>query len=162
MAVAKGIGGGFPLGAFMATEKAAVGMVPGTHGSTYGGNPLATAMGNAVLDVIEQPGFYDTVHARSAYARGKLEALQRRHPGVIADIRGQGLMLGLRTVVPNTDLVNELFGMGMLTVGAGDNTVRYYPSLVVSEAEIDESISFLDKACVAIEGRLKAPAAAGA
>jgi acetylornithine/N-succinyldiaminopimelate aminotransferase len=160
MAVAKGIGGGFPLGAFLATEKAAKGMVPGTHGSTYGGNPLATAMGNAVLDVILQPGFFDTVHARSAYARDKLQAAVRRHPQVLAEVRGHGLMLGLRTVVPNTELVNALFALNMLTVGAGDNTVRYYPSLVVSEAEIDESVALIDQACATIEGRIKVPAAA--
>ena len=160
MAVAKGIGGGFPLGAFLATEKAAAGMVPGTHGSTYGGNPLATAMGNAVLDVILQPGFFDTVLARSAYARSRLDGLLRRHPQVLADVRGQGLMLGLKCVVPSADVVTELHGLGMLVVGAGDNTIRYYPSLIVSEAEIDESIALLDKACSAIEQRSSVPKAA--
>lgn len=153
MAVAKGIANGFPLGAFMATEKAAAGMVFGTHGSTYGGNPLATACGNAVLDVMLEPGFFEGVQKRAAYFRGKLEGLVAKHPKVLAEVRGMGFISGLRCVTPSGDLVNALFERGMLTVGAGDNVVRTYPSLIAPAADIDHGIAMIDDACAALAAK---------
>jgi acetylornithine/N-succinyldiaminopimelate aminotransferase len=161
MAVAKGIGNGFPLGAFLATEKAAAGMVFGTHGSTYGGNPLATAVGNAVLDVMLAPGFFDGVRERAAWFRTRLEALVARHPKILAEVRGTGFITGLRCVVPSADLVNALFERQMLTVGAGDNVVRVYPSLVAPTEDLDYGLAIIDDACRDLAARLPAAAPAG-
>lgn len=147
MSVAKAIGNGFPLGACLATEKAAVGMVPGTHGSTYGGNPLATACGNAVLDVVLAPGFLDRVIAMGALLKVRLADLVARHPKVLAEVRGEGLMLGLRCVVPAGNLVDRARAHGMLTVGAADNVVRLLPPLIIDEGHVDEAIRVLDAAC---------------
>jgi acetylornithine/N-succinyldiaminopimelate aminotransferase len=152
MMVAKGIGGGFPLGAVLATEKAAAGMIAGSHGSTYGGNPLATAIGNAVLDVVLTPGFLDSVNASAALLLSGLQELVARHPKILAEARGEGLLLGLRCVVPNTDLVRELNALKLLTVGAGDNVVRLVPPLVVSAEEIDEALAKIAAACRVLEG----------
>ncbi len=147
MSVAKAIGNGFPLGACLATEKAAVGMVAGTHGSTYGGNPLATACGNAVLDVVLAPGFLDRVVAMGALLKGRLADLVARHPEVLAEARGEGLMLGLKCVVPAGGLVDRARAHGMLTVGAADNVVRLLPPLIIDEGHVDEAIRVLDAAC---------------
>ncbi len=155
MAVAKGIGGGFPLGAFLATAEAAKGMTAGTHGTTYGGNPLAMAVGNGVLDVVADPKLLAQVEEVSLLLKQRLAELKDRHPAVIAEIRGQGLMLGLRTVVTNTDLVAELRSQGMLTVGAGDNVVRLLPPLIIDHADVGEAYKRLDAACTAIETRLR-------
>ncbi len=152
MMVAKGIGGGFPLGAVLATEKAAAGMIAGSHGSTYGGNPLATAIGNAVLDVVLTPGFLDSVNASAALLLSGLQELVARHPKILGEARGEGLLLGLRCVVPNTDLVRELNSLKLLTVGAGDNVVRLVPPLVVSAEEIDEALAKIAAACRVLEG----------
>jgi acetylornithine/N-succinyldiaminopimelate aminotransferase len=162
MAVAKGIGGGFPLGAFLATREAAKGMTAGTHGTTYGGNPLAMAVGNGVLDVVADPALLAQVERVSLLLKQRLAELKDRHPAVIAEIRGQGLMLGLRTVVTNTDLVAELRTQGMLTVGAGDNVVRLLPPLIIDDAEVGEAFKRLDAACTAIEARLRDVARAAA
>jgi acetylornithine/N-succinyldiaminopimelate aminotransferase len=162
MAVAKGIGNGFPLGAFMATEKAAAGMVFGTHGSTYGGNPLATAAGNAVLDVMLAPGFFEGVRERIDYFQPRLQALVAKHPKVLAEVRGTGFITGLRCVVPSGELVNALFERQMLTVGAGDNVVRIYPSLVAPREDLDHGLAIIDDACQALTAKLAATASAGA
>ena len=151
MAVAKGIGGGFPLGACLASEKAAQGMTLGTHGSTYGGNPLAMAVGNAVLDVVLADGFLETVRARAESLRGRLETVVRAHPEIVAEVRGLGLMLGLQCVVPNLDLLERLRGAGLLTVGAGDNVVRFLPPLIVEESHIDEAATILERVCAGWE-----------
>ena len=124
MALAKALGGGFPIGACLATAEAAKGMTAGTHGSTFGGNPLATAVGNAVLDVVLAPGFLDRVRKNSILLKQRLAELKDRYPGVIAEVRGEGLLIGLRAVVPNGDLVTELRNEKLLTVAAGDNVVR--------------------------------------
>jgi acetylornithine/N-succinyldiaminopimelate aminotransferase len=147
MAVAKGIGGGFPLGACLATEKAAVGMTPGTHGSTYGGNPLATAVGNAVLDLMLEPGFLEGVDRIARVLWNRLNELAARHPKVVAEVRGAGLLLGLRIKpeIVNGTVVDRLRDAGLLTVGAGDNVVRLLPPLIITETEIDEAIAILDK-----------------
>src|SRR5262249_54751606 len=135
MGLAKALGGGFPVGACLATSEAAKGMTTGTHGSTFGGNPLAMAAGNAVLDVMLADGFFDHVRRMSLVLKQKLAAIKDRYPGVISEVRGEGLLLGLRAVVPSAELVDELRAERMITVAAGDNVVRLLPPLIVSEAE---------------------------
>ena len=147
MAIAKGIGGGFPLGACLATEKAAVGMTAGTHGSTFGGNPLATAVGNAVLDIVMAPGFLDSILQRALTLKQKLAQLKDAHPEIIEDIRGAGLMMGIKCKVPNTALQAAAMDQHLLTIGAGDNVVRLLPPLVVTDADIAEAVDRLDRAC---------------
>ena len=153
MAIAKGIGGGFPLGACLATEKAAAGMTAGSHGSTFGGNPLATAVGNAVLDVVMADGFLDSVLQRSLTLKQKLAQLKDAHPGIIEDIRGSGLMMGIKCKVPNTALQAAAMDEHLLTIGAGDNVVRLLPPLVVTDADIADAVNRLDRACRALEAR---------
>ncbi len=155
MAVAKGIGGGFPMGAFMATREAAKGMTAGTHGSTYGGNPLAMAVGNAVLDLVADPVLLKKVESMGLLLKQRLAELKDRHPAVIAEIRGKGLLMGIRTLVPNTELVAELREEHLLTIGAGDNVVRLLPPLIIDEADIAEAVKRIDKACTTIEMRLR-------
>lgn len=145
MAIAKALGSGFPIGACLATERAAAGMGPGTHGSTFGGNPLAVAAGNAVLDVMLEADFFDRVQARARLLRGKLEELVKAYPKLFAELRGSGLLLGIRCVVPAGDVVNRLRQNGLLALTAGDNVLRLLPPLVVSEAEIGEAMDTLHK-----------------
>ncbi len=147
MGLAKGIGGGFPVGAVLATGDAASGMVPGTHGSTYGGNPLAMAAGNAVLDVMLEPGFLKTVKARGQYLRQALDGIAARHPGIIDSVRGAGLMQGIRCVGSNAEMMTALREAGLLTVVAAENVVRILPPLNVSEPEIDESAGLIETVC---------------
>jgi acetylornithine/N-succinyldiaminopimelate aminotransferase len=158
VAVAKGIGGGFPMGAFMATTDAAKGMTAGTHGSTYGGNPLAMAVGNAVLDIVAEPEFLANVERIALLLKQRLAELKDRYPSVIAEIRGKGLLMGIRTVVTNTDLVAELRDQGLLTIGAGDNVVRLLPPLIIDEADVAEATKRLEAGCAAIDARLRAAA----
>jgi acetylornithine/N-succinyldiaminopimelate aminotransferase len=153
--LAKGLGGGFPVGACLATADAGKGMTAGTHGSTFGGNPLAMAVGNAVLDVVLAPGFLDEVQRKALLLRQRLAEIQDRHPDVIAEVRGEGFLLGLRTHVPNTDLVDALRAEHVLVVAAGDNVVRLLPSLIVSDAEISEGIARLDRAASAVAASVK-------
>jgi len=159
MSIAKGIGGGFPMGACLATQEAASGMTLGTHGTTFGGNPLAMAVGNAVLDVVLAPGFIENVGRIALRLKQSLAELKDKHPEVIAEIRGEGLMLGLKLHTPNTDFVNEARAQGLLVVGAGDNVVRLLPPLIITEADVGEAVSRLDKAASATEASLKRPAA---
>jgi acetylornithine/N-succinyldiaminopimelate aminotransferase len=146
MAIAKGIGGGFPLGACLATERAASGMTAGSHASTFGGNPLAMAVGNAVLDIVLAPGFLEHVRDVANYARQQLAGLVASHPKVFEDVRGEGLMLGLKMRVPNTEFVSALFKHKMLAVGAGDNVVRLLPPLIIEEGEVREALTLLGDA----------------
>jgi acetylornithine/N-succinyldiaminopimelate aminotransferase len=155
MAVAKGIGGGFPMGAFMATAEAAKGMTAGTHGSTYGGNPLAMAVGNAVLDIVSDPEFLEQVEKTGLLLKQRLAELKDRFPTVIAEIRGKGLLLGIRTVGANTEFVAELREQGMLTIGAGDNVVRLLPPLIIGDADVAEAMKRLEAGCAAIDRRLR-------
>jgi acetylornithine/N-succinyldiaminopimelate aminotransferase len=155
MAVAKGIGGGFPMGAFLATSEAAKGMTAGTHGSTYGGNPLAMAVGNAVLDIVAEPDFLAKVEKTALFLKQRLAELKDRYPSVIAEVRGKGLLMGIRTVVANTDLVAELREQKLLTIGAGDNVVRLLPPLIVDEADVSEAVKRIEAACAAIDKRLR-------
>src|SRR5215510_11492173 len=145
VATAKGIGGGFPMGDCLAKEKAAKALTAGSHGSTFGGGPLAMACANAVLDVMLADGFFANVERMGRLLRTRLEALVKRHPVVFSDVRGAGLMLGLKCVVPNTDMVNKLRDAGLLTVGAGDNTVRVLPPLIIAESHVEEALAILDK-----------------
>jgi acetylornithine/N-succinyldiaminopimelate aminotransferase len=159
MSIAKGIGGGFPMGACLATEEAASGMTLGTHGTTFGGNPLAMAVGNAVLDVILAPGFIEQVQRTALRLRQSLAQLKDQHPQVIEEIRGEGLMLGLKLKTPNTDFVAEARAAGLLVVAAGDNVVRLLPPLIIGESEVAEAVARLDKAAGAVEAELARPAA---
>jgi acetylornithine/N-succinyldiaminopimelate aminotransferase len=162
MTLAKGIGGGFPFGACLATTEAAKGMTAGTHGSTFAGNPLAMAAGNAVLDVVQAPGFLDKVQHTALLLKQRLAEIKDRHAAVIAEIRGEGLLIGMRAVVPSGQLVEELRAEKLLAVGAGDNVVRLLPPLVVSEAEIDQAVDMIDRACTRIGQSLAAPRKEGA
>lgn len=151
MTVAKGIGGGFPLGACLATAAAADGMGLGTHGSTYGGNPLACAVGCAVMDVVTAPGFLDGVSRISGRFRQGLEGLVAAHPKVFEAVRGEGLMLGLKCVVPSPEVVKAGYAARVLVVNAAENVVRLLPPLNLTEAEVDEGLRRLDEAASAIE-----------
>jgi acetylornithine/N-succinyldiaminopimelate aminotransferase len=151
LASAKALGGGFPIGACLATAEAAKGMTTGTHGSTFGGNPLAMAAGNAVLDIVLAPGFLDRVRYHAIRFRQCLAELKDRHPSVIADVRGEGLLLGLRAVGPNGVLVDALRAERLLSVAAGDNVVRLLPPLIIEESEISAAIERIDAAARRIE-----------
>ncbi len=153
MAIAKGIGGGFPMGACLATEKAAQGMTVGTHGSTFGGNPLATAVGNAVLDVVLAKGFLASIQQRALTLKQKLARLKDEHPAVIEDIRGAGLMMGIKCKLPNTELQAAALDQYLLTIAAGDNVLRLLPPLIVTDADIADAVNRLDRACRALEAK---------
>lgn len=146
MAVAKGIGGGFPMGACLATSEAAAGMVAGTHGSTYGGNPLAMAVGNAVLDVVLSDGFLQHVRDVALVFRQGLASLKDRFPDVISDIRGEGLMIGVKAAVPAGDLLQGIRDEKLLGVMAGDNVIRLLPPLITTAEEAREGLARLEKA----------------
>jgi acetylornithine/N-succinyldiaminopimelate aminotransferase len=144
LATAKALGGGFPVGACLATERAAVGMKAGTHGSTFGGNPLAMAVANAVLDVMLADGFLPQVEKMAALLARQLDGLVRKHPRVLAERRGKGLLTGLKCVVPSGEMVEKLRRAGLLTVGAGENVVRLLPPLIVDEGHIEEAVGIID------------------
>ncbi|MDH6256935.1 aspartate aminotransferase family protein [Bradyrhizobium sp. BR13661] len=156
MSLAKALGGGFPIGAILATADAAAGMGPGSHGSTFGGNPLAIAAANAVLDVMLAPGFFDHVQRMSLLLKQKLASVIDRHPDIVSEIRGEGLLVGVKAVVPSGDLVAALRNEKLLTVGAGDNVVRFLPPLIVTEAEIEDGVARLERACTALSGNKRA------
>jgi acetylornithine/N-succinyldiaminopimelate aminotransferase len=162
MAIAKGIGGGFPLGACLATTEAGKGMTVGTHGSTYGSNPLGAAVGNAVLDVVLAPGFLDGVRSTALLLKQRLAEVKDRYPAVIAEVRGEGLLIGLRALIPGGELVDALRAEKLLTVAAADNVVRLLPPLIVGEPEIGEAIQRLDRACAKITRALTEPSKQGA
>ena len=151
MGIAKGIGGGFPIGACLATERAAAGMVAGTHGSTYGGNPLGASVACAVLDEVLSDGFLDNVRRTASALNQKLGALIDAHPDTLESARGEGMMMGIKCKAPNMDIVNACYAEDLLTVPAGDNVVRILPPLNVTPEEIDLAISKIDAACTAIE-----------
>jgi acetylornithine/N-succinyldiaminopimelate aminotransferase len=153
MCVAKGIGGGFPLGACLATAEAAKGMTVGTHGSTYGGNPLGMAVGVEAISMVLEPGFLEHVRTVASYFRQQLAQLIAAHPAVFEDMRGQGLMLGLKMRVPNTEFVTAARKHGLLIVGAGDNVVRLLPPLIVTEEQVREAIGLLSSAAQDFESR---------
>ncbi len=150
MALAKGLGGGFPIGACLATAEAASGMTPGSHGSTFGGNPLAVAAANAVLDVMLEPDFLPRVQSIALLAKQKLASVVDRYPQVLGEVRGEGLLLGLKAVVPAAELMAALRAEKMLSVAAGDNVVRLLPPLILSEAELAEAVERLERACASL------------
>jgi acetylornithine/N-succinyldiaminopimelate aminotransferase len=160
MPLAKALGGGFPVGAVLASSEAAKGMTPGTHGSTFGGNPLAMSAVNATLDVMLAPGFFDHVKKIGILFKQRLAEIKDRYPELIAEVRGEGLLVGLRAVVPAGELVNAIRAEKMLAVGAGDNVVRLLPPLIISEQEMAEGIARLDRACAQLSRSAKHPAAA--
>ena len=153
MMVAKGIGGGFPLGAVLATEEAASGMTAGTHGSTYGGNPLGCAVGCAVMDHVSDPAFLAEVNRKAGLMRQKLEGLVASHPEVFEEVRGTGLMLGLKCVAPNIDVVNAGYDNEVVTVPAADNVIRLLPPLTLTDDDIDEAYARLDRAATAVAAK---------
>ena len=150
MSLAKALGGGFPIGAVLASAEAAKGMAPGSHGSTFGGNPLAVAAANAVLDVMLKPGFFEHVQKMSLLLKQKLASVVDRYPSVLSEVRGEGLLIGVKAVVPSGDLVTALRDQKLLTVGAGENVVRFLAPLIVTEAELDQSIASLERACAVL------------
>ncbi|WP_412506055.1 aspartate aminotransferase family protein [Roseovarius sp. SYSU LYC5161] len=158
MMVAKGIGGGFPLGAVLATEAAASGMTAGTHGSTYGGNPLACAVGSRVMDIVADPAFLAEVARKSGLFRQKLEGLVDSHPLIFESVRGAGLMLGLKCRVTNTDVVKAGYDALLTTVPAADNVLRLLPPLNISDDEIDEALERLSAAATELEQHTAATA----
>ncbi|MGR3314845.1 aspartate aminotransferase family protein [Roseovarius indicus] len=151
MMVAKGIGGGFPLGAVLATEDAASGMTAGTHGSTYGGNPLGCAVGNAVMDLVADPAFLSEVNRKAGLLRQKLEGLVAGHPEVFEEVRGAGLMLGLKCKALNADVVKAGYDAEVITVPAADNVIRLLPPLNLSDDEVAEAVTRLDAAATQVE-----------
>ena len=149
MALAKGLGSGFPVGAILASDKAAAGMTPGSHGSTFGGNPLAMSVCNAVLDVILEPGFLAHVEEVGEALREALQGMIERHPRVYAGLRGRGLILGLECRVPNGEIVAAAVEGGLLTVAAAENVVRLLPSLVIEKPQVEEAVAILERVAAA-------------
>jgi acetylornithine/N-succinyldiaminopimelate aminotransferase len=150
MMVAKGIGGGFPIGAVLATEDAASGMTAGTHGSTYGGNPLGCAVGAAVLETIADDAFLADVNRKAGLLRQKLEGLVAAHPEVFESVRGSGLMIGIKCKATNTDIVDAGYAAGVLTVPAADNVIRLLPALNITDADIATAVVLLDQAAASL------------
>ena len=147
MPIAKGIGGGFPLGACLLTKKISVGMTPGTHGSTFGGNPLAMSIGNAVLDIIFDKDFLENVKQKGEYFNQGLNKIKGKYPKIIGEIRGVGLIKGLKMLVDNVEFIKKLMNHKMLTVKAEENVIRLFPPLIVNNKELDEAIEKIDKVC---------------
>ena len=145
--IAKGIGGGFPLGACLVTKKVSTGMTAGTHGSTFGGNPLAMAVGNAVLDVLFQKNFFKNVKEKGEYFHEGLNRIKKKYPKIIGEVRGVGLIKGIKMLVDNTEFMNKLMDHQMLTVKAAENVIRLFPPLVIKNEELDEAISKIEKTC---------------
>ena len=145
MSIAKGFGGGFPIGACLATEKAAKALGPGSHGSTFGGNPLACSAANSVLDVMLEPGFFEGVQSMSKIFWQKLEATTKKYPNLIEEVRGLGLMIGLKCKIENTVLVGKLQEHSLLAIGAGDNVVRFVPPLIIEESHINEAMAIIEQ-----------------
>jgi acetylornithine/N-succinyldiaminopimelate aminotransferase len=160
MTLAKALGGGFPIGACLATAEASKGMTAGTHGSTFGGNQLAMAAGNASLDVIAGDGFLDRMRKNSLLLKQRLAELRDRHSSVIAEVRGEGLLIGLRMVPPASEMVDELRNEKMLAVAAGDNVVRLLPPLIIGENEVAEAFARIDRACAKLAKAHPRPAKA--
>jgi len=145
--IAKGIGGGFPLGACLVTKKISIGMTPGTHGSTFGGNPLAMAVGNAVLDILFEKNFLKNVKQKGEYFHQGLNKVKEKYPKIIGEIRGIGLMKGLKMLIDNTEFMKKLMDHKMLTVKAEENVIRIFPPLIVKNIELDEAINKIEIVC---------------
>ena len=145
--IAKGIGGGFPLGACLVTKKVSIGMTPGTHGSTFGGNPLAMAVGNAVLDIIFSKDFLNNVKKKGKYFDERLNKIKDKYPKIIGEVRGIGLIKGIKLLVDNAEFIMKLMNHKMLTVKAEENVIRLFPPLVVDNKELDEAVILIEKVC---------------
>tara|TARA_Y100000590_G_scaffold403442_1_gene490155 strand:- start:1895 stop:3061 length:1167 start_codon:yes stop_codon:yes gene_type:complete len=145
--IAKGIGGGFPLGACLVTKRVSIGMTPGTHGSTFGGNPLAMSVGNAVLDIILKDNFLNDVKKKSEYFDKGLKNIKNKYPKIIAELRGAGMIRGLKLLVDNNKFIQNLMKHKMLSVKAEENVVRLFPPLIIKEEELDEGITKLEAVC---------------
>ena len=145
--IAKGIGGGFPLGVCLVTKKVSVGMTAGTHGSTFGGNPLAMAVGNAVLDILCEKNFLKNVKEKGKFFFQELNKIKEKYPKIIGEIRGAGLMIGLKMLVDNTEFMQKLMNQKMLTIKAEENVIRLFPPLIVSNNELNEAINKIEEAC---------------
>ena len=145
MALAKGLGGGFPIGACLMRDDVAEALIPGTHGSTFGGNPLAMAVGSCVMDIVNTPDFLSNIEKKGLFFKDELNTLQKKYPNVIAEIRGLGLMIGIKCVVENNLLANKLYENGVLTVNAADNVIRILPPLNITMTEIKKVISLFEK-----------------
>jgi acetylornithine/N-succinyldiaminopimelate aminotransferase len=150
--IAKGLGGGFPVGACLATARAASGMTAGSHGSTFGGNPLACTVANAVLDVMLADGFMDHVVARGRQLHERLEAIRVQHPNVIAEVRGRGLLVGLRLHQGSAEFIKALQGQGLVSVPAAEEVVRLLPPLIIGEGEIDQGCAMIEAVCRELAG----------
>lgn len=150
MAIAKGLGGGFPVGAFLTTQRVGAAMTAGSHGSTFGGNPLAMAAANAVLDIVLANGFLDEVNRKALLLKQRLAEIADLNSEIIGEVRGEGLMMGLKCKVPNAQLIEALYKQRLLTIGAGDNVVRLLPPLIVSEADIKEACDKINSACASL------------
>jgi len=150
MSSAKGIGGGFPLGAVLAKEQFAKALVPGTHGTTYGGNPLACAAGNAVLDIILAPGFLEDVDRKGRKLRAELDRIAAEFPSVYANARGMGLLLGLKCVLPQGQVQAACVAEGLMAITAGDNVLRLAPPLTVTDSDLDQAVAMLRRATQAV------------
>jgi acetylornithine/N-succinyldiaminopimelate aminotransferase len=159
MSSAKGIGGGFPLGAVLAKEKFAKALVPGTHGTTYGGNPLACAAGNAVLDVILAPGFLEGVQRKGNKLKGELDRIAREFPTVFVDARGMGLLLGMKAAIPVGQIQAACVAEGLMAITAGDNVLRLAPPLVLSDADLDQAVTMLRAAATKVAATIDKAAA---
>ncbi len=151
MTLAKALGGGFPVGACLATSEAGKGMTAGTHGSTFGGNPLAMAVGNAVLDEMEKPEFLDNVRKNALLLKQRLAEIKDRYSSVISEVRGEGLLVGLKMIPAASEMVDELRAEKMITVAAGDNVVRLLPPLIIGEHEVSEAVARIDRACARLQ-----------
>jgi acetylornithine/N-succinyldiaminopimelate aminotransferase len=160
MAIAKALGGGFPVGAVLGTAEAAKGMTAGTHGSTFGGNPLGMAVANAVLDVVTGPGFLEQVQRLGLLFKQRLSGIKDRFPNVIAEVRGEGLLMGLRIVGPAGEFVDAMRAENVITISSGDNVVRLLPPLIISEEEVAEALTRVERAAMRLEGEWQAPAKA--
>jgi acetylornithine/N-succinyldiaminopimelate aminotransferase len=162
MTLAKALGGGFPVGACLATREAGKGMTVGTHGSTFGGNPLAMAVGNAVLDVMQKPEFLDNVRKNALLLKQRLAEIRDRYASVIAEVRGEGLLVGLKMIPAASEMVDELRAEKMITVAAGDNVVRLLPPLIIGEHEVAEAVARIDRACARLQRTHARPVKQGA
>ena len=152
MAVAKALAGGFPVGACLASAKVAGAMSAGSHGSTFGGNPLAMAVAESVLDTMLEEGFLDNVQRIAGLMNQRLGEIADAHPGVIEEVRGLGLLIGLKCVVPAGDVIDALREDGLLTVGAADNVVRFLPPIIIDESQVDSAVQILDGVCGRLGG----------
>ena len=149
--IAKGLAGGFPIGAVLMNKKVAAGMTPGTHGSTFGGNPLAMAVGNTVMDIVSNKKFLNNVKKSSKYFFSKLNKLKEKYPSIIKEIRGRGLLIGIQLQTDQTKFIKKLMDNKLLTIRAAENVVRILPPLNVKIKEIDSALKIIDKVCSEIK-----------